>query len=71
MSVATRALHAEWTKARTVRSSAWLLVGITAMYRGGGSELAHAVKIKIRGIADRTTASIVVLARNVFKSPRV
>ena len=31
MSVLTRALHAEWTKLRTVRSSAWLLVGVLTL----------------------------------------
>ena len=37
MIVATRALHAEWTKARTVRSSGWLLVGVTTLTLGLGA----------------------------------
>lgn len=31
MIVVTRALHAEWTKLRTVRSSGWLLLGVSAL----------------------------------------
>ena len=37
---ATRALHAEWTKARTVRSSGWLLIGVTALTLGLGALVA-------------------------------
>ena len=40
MSVATRALHAEWTKVRTVRSSGWLLVGVTTLTLGLGALVA-------------------------------
>lgn len=44
MSVATRALHAEWTKARTVRSSAWLLVGVTILTLGLGALVGASVR---------------------------
>ena len=44
MSVATRALHAEWTKARTVRSSAWLLLGVTVLTLGLGALVAASVR---------------------------
>ena len=37
MIVGTRALHAEWTKLRTVRSSGWLLLGVTALTVGLGA----------------------------------
>jgi ABC-2 family transporter protein len=39
-----RALHAEWTKARTVRSSAWLLVGLTSLTLGLGAVVAASVR---------------------------
>ena len=44
MSVATRALHAEWTKVRTVRSSGWLLVGIATLTLGLGALVAASVR---------------------------
>ncbi len=44
MSVATRALHAEWTKARTVRSSAWLLVGVTVLTLGLGALVVASIR---------------------------
>ncbi len=44
MIVATRALHAEWTKARTVRSSGWLLVGVTTLTLGLGALVAASVR---------------------------
>ncbi|HSV40841.1 MAG TPA: ABC transporter permease [Nocardioidaceae bacterium] len=44
MSVPTRALHAEWTKVRTVRSSGWLLVGVTALTLGLGALIAASTR---------------------------
>lgn len=44
MSVATRALHAEWTKVRTVRSSGWLLVGVTVLTMGLGALVGASVR---------------------------
>ena len=46
MIVATRALHAEWTKARTVRSSCWLLVGGTTLTLGLGALVAASVRFE-------------------------
>jgi ABC-2 type transport system permease protein len=40
----TRALHAEWTKLRTVRSSGWLLVGVTTLTVGIGAVVVWAVR---------------------------
>ena len=44
MSVATRALNAEWTKARTVRSSGWLLIGLPALTLGLGALIAASAR---------------------------
>ena len=44
MSVATRTLHAEWTKVRTVSSSGWLLVGIATLTLGLGVLVAASVR---------------------------
>ena len=44
MTVATRALHAEWTKARTIRSSGWLLVGVTTLTLGLGAMVAASAR---------------------------
>ncbi|TCC51078.1 ABC transporter permease [Kribbella capetownensis] len=44
MSPAGRALHAEWTKTRTVRSSGWLLAGITILTLGLGAVIAASVR---------------------------
>ena len=44
MTVASRTLHAEWTKVRTVRSSGWLLVGITTLTLGLGALVAASVR---------------------------
>jgi ABC-2 type transport system permease protein len=43
--VATRALHAEWTKARTVRSSGWLLAAITTLTCGLGALVVAPVRV--------------------------
>jgi ABC-2 type transport system permease protein len=39
----TRAVHAEWTKLRTVRSSGWLLLGVTTLMVGIGTMLVWSV----------------------------
>jgi ABC-2 type transport system permease protein len=44
VSVLTRALHAEWTKLRTVRSSAWLLVGVLTLTVGLGAMVVWSVR---------------------------
>ena len=40
----TRALHAEWTKLRTVRSSAWLFVGVLTLTVGLGAMVVWSVR---------------------------
>jgi ABC-2 type transport system permease protein len=44
VSAVTRALHAEWTKLRTVRSSGWLLVGVTTLTVGLGAMVGWSVR---------------------------
>ncbi len=46
MSGTARALHAEWTKLRTVRSSGWLLVGVTTLTLGIGALVAASLRFE-------------------------
>ena len=44
MSLAARALHAEWTKFRTVPGPAWLLAGVVALTVAAGAAAASAAR---------------------------
>ena len=59
MSVEGRALRAEWTKLRTVRSSGWLLAGVTTLTVGLGAVVVWSVQcVPEQGGCDADTTKL-------------
>jgi len=54
----TRAVHAEWTKLRTVPSSAWLLIALVALTAGASAMTTAIVKCPASCSADTTKLSL-------------
>jgi len=54
----SRALHAEWTKLRTVTATAWLLVAVVALTVALGAGVAHAVSYSAGAPQDITKLSL-------------